>query len=195
MTKENKKELETIRNFSFPYISVLMVQALKLIHQVISAGYDPKSAVIKRLKSYSSTFFYALGGRTFRKEVMIHTVQKAHILACWALSGKDLNYIVWEQWPVREKKSDWITDPATGLSTPKIDPPLLHGSKTQDSYSPSFQRFLDARRKDDLRQQKRIRRKLMRPVLVPTKLSDLPKNQYRIDYFDSHELDTEDLDM
>lgn len=196
MTNENKKELEAIRQFSFPYIYILMVQALKLIRQVILVGYDPKSAVIKRLKSYSNTIFYSLRGKTFRKEVMLHTIQKAHILSCWALSGNDLNYIVWEHLsPDREIKSNWVTDPVTGFSTPKIDPPVLHGSGTQDSYSPRFQRFLDARRRDDLRQQKKIRRKFMRPVLVPRKLSDLPKNQYYIDFFDQHELDIEDLDM
>ena len=192
----NKKELETVRKFSFPYISILMIEALQLIQRVISQGFDPKSVVIKRLKSYSSTISYSLRGKVFRKEVMLHTLQKAHILACWVLSGEDLNYIVWEHLsPDREIKSDWITDPVTGFSVPKIDPPVLHGSGTQDSYSPRFQRFLDARRRDDLRQQKKIRRKLMRPVLVPKKLSDLPKNQYYIDYFDRHELDIEDLDM
>lgn len=188
------KELKTIRNFSFPYISIMMIRALQLIYQVISQGFDPKSVVIKRLKSYASTFFYALGGKTFRKEVMVHTIQKAHILACWALSGEDLNYIVWEHYPDR-KKSDWVTDPVTGFSVPKIDPPVVHGSGTQDSSSPSVQRFLDARLRDDRRQQKKIRRKLMHPVLIPKKFSDLPKNQYYIDFFDKHELDIEDLDM
>lgn len=155
---------------SFPYINVMMIETLKLIYNVLNQGFDKKSVVIKRLKSYANTFFYGVGGKTFRKEVMLHTLQKAHILICWVMSGNDLSVIPWEVWPSKQEKV-WDTDPKTGISKPVV----ILGSNihSDDSYSPSYQRFMDQQRREWAKKDKKLRKKMLYPKLIPECLKDL----------------------